>query len=316
MNSLYSDAFLSRMHRSSFYFTGPIQHENFNIQFLHGPSVRPTYLTLAEGCRLNIVEILVTGTVARLSAHNRSPKKPLFIQLGELLKGGPQDRTIATDLLLDPGEQYEGLSVYWVEQTRWSKRHEVDHKKFTSTQDFIATKPLRSSVEQREDQESVWEAVAFAKQKAGPANCLITSDRRSRPPACNSTWKIRLCKKSQSGISGGQRTSAARCEDCGVAIAIDYKLEKIEWYGHTRLFRRFWPGLLRAAILDALLEKVKSGKARLLDEMRFADLLGRLEQVKPRQHRPSAQTPDQRWQFASCHATRTTYHGWQSGSHG
>jgi hypothetical protein len=112
-----------------------------------------------------IVEILETGTVGRLSVHNRSPKKPLFIQLGELLKGGLQDRTIATDLVLDPGEQYDGLPVYCVEQARWSKRHEEDHKKFVSTQDFVVTKPLRSSLERGKDQQSVWAAVASAKTR-------------------------------------------------------------------------------------------------------------------------------------------------------
>jgi hypothetical protein len=84
------------MHKSSFHFTDPIQHKNLTIQFLLGPSGPPDYLTVAEGCRLNLVEILETGVVGRLMVHNRSPKKPLFIQLGELLKGGLQDRTIAT----------------------------------------------------------------------------------------------------------------------------------------------------------------------------------------------------------------------------
>src|SRR5258708_40305149 len=137
------------MHKSSFHFTDPIQYENLTLQFLLGQSVLPDYLTLAEGCRLNIVEILETGTVGQLSVHNRSPKKPLFIQLGELLKGGLQDRTIATDLVLDPGEQYDGLSVYCVEQARWSRRREEYHKKFVGTEDFEATKPLRSSLGRR-----------------------------------------------------------------------------------------------------------------------------------------------------------------------
>src|SRR4029077_970553 len=106
------------MHKSPFHFSDPIQYENLIVQFLLGPSVPPDYLTLAEGCRLNIVEVLEAEKSGRLSVHNRSPKKPLFIQLGELLKGGLQDRTIATDLILDPGEQYDGLSVYCVTGSR------------------------------------------------------------------------------------------------------------------------------------------------------------------------------------------------------
>src|SRR5262245_30396622 len=91
-------AYTNLMQKYSFQSTDPIQHENLQVQFLLGRSAPPDYLTLGEGCRLGIVEILETGTVGQLSVHNHSPKKPLFMQLGELLKGGLQDRTIATDL--------------------------------------------------------------------------------------------------------------------------------------------------------------------------------------------------------------------------
>jgi hypothetical protein len=76
----------------------------------------------------------------------------------------------------------------------------------------------------------------------------------------------------------------------GVAITINNRLEKIDWYGHTRLFRRLWPGLLRAAILEALLERKRPGKPRPFDEVRFIDLLSTLETAKPQQSRPSPQT--------------------------
>jgi hypothetical protein len=204
---------LSQMHRSSFHFSDPIHHENLTLQFLLGPFVPPDYLTLTEGCRLGIVEILETGTVGRLSVHNRSPKKPLFIQLGELLKGGLQDRTIATDLVLDPGEQYDGLSVYCVEQARWSKRHEEDHKKFVSTQDFVATKPLRSSLERREDQRAVWAAVASAKHKMAHQLPGYLGSQVSSSSLQLSLEDAVLQKNVQQWFPGDQWTSAAGHEN-------------------------------------------------------------------------------------------------------
>jgi hypothetical protein len=298
---------LSQMHIFPFQFTDPIQHENLIVQLLLGPCVPPDYLTLAEGCRLNLVEILETGVVGRLSVHNRSPKKPLFIQLGELLKGGLQDRTIATDLVLDPGEQYDGLSVYCVEQARWSKRHEEDHKKFVSTQDFVATKPLRSSLEQREDQSAVWAAVAFAKHRMALQMPGYLGSRVSPSSLQLNLEDPALQKNVQQwfrAISGQVRLDT---KTVGVAITINDRLEQIEWYGHARLFRRLWAGLLRAAILEALLERKRPGKPRLFVEALFTDLLGRLETVEPQQDQPSVQTLNERWQFASCHVTRTTY---------
>jgi hypothetical protein len=298
---------LSQMHKSPFLFTDPIHHENLIIQFLLGQSVPPDYLTLAEGCRLNIVEILETGTVGRLSVHNRSPKKPLFIQLGELLKGGLQDRTIATDLVLDPGEQYDGLSVYCVEQARWSKRREEDHKKFVSTQDFVATKPLRSSLERREDQRAVWDAVASAKQRIARQMPGYLGSTVSPSSLQLSLEDSALQKSIQHWFRAISEQVLLDTKTVGVAITINDRLEKIEWYGHARLFRRLWGGLLRAGILEALLERKRPAKQRPFDEVRFTDLLGRLEKAKPQKHRPSAQTLDERWQFVSCQITRTTY---------
>jgi hypothetical protein len=295
------------MQTSPFHFSDPIQHENLTVQFLVGPSVPPDYLTLAEGCPLNLVEILETGVVGRLSVHNRSPKKPLFIQLGELLKGGLQDRTIATDLVLDPGEQYDGLSVYCVEQARWSKRRDEDHKKFVSTHDFVATKPLRSTLERREDQQSVWAAVASAKNLMASQMPGYLESKVSPSSLQLSLGDSTLQKNIQHwfrGISGQVRLDA---KTVGVVVTINDRLEKIEWYGHTRLFRHLWPGLLRAAILEALLERNRPGKPRGFNEALFADLLSRLETVEPRQDQPSVQTLNERWRFASCHVTRTTY---------
>src|SRR5580700_1227265 len=157
------------MSTSSFHFSSPVRHENLEIQFLIGPSVPPDYLTLTEGCSQQIVEIFETGRIGRLAVWNKSSDRPLFIQLGELLKGGLQDRTVATDLVLDPGEKYDGLQSYCVERARWSKREAEDHTKFTPSQEFVSTKPLRKSVERRGDQAEVWAAVSQAQVEMASA---------------------------------------------------------------------------------------------------------------------------------------------------
>ena len=71
------------MSASSFHFGAPVRHENLEIHFLIGPSVPPEYLTLAEGCGQQIVEVFETGRVGRLAVWNKSTDRPLFIQAGE-----------------------------------------------------------------------------------------------------------------------------------------------------------------------------------------------------------------------------------------
>ena len=141
-----------------------------------------------------------------------------------------------------------------------------------------------------------------------PLKCRVTSNQRSRPPVYSSIWKIlrgrRMCNNG-SGRSADKFGWIQR--PSGWQLRLMTVSKQIEWYGHARLFRRLWAGLLRAAILEALLERKRPGKPRLFDEALFTDLLGRLEKVKPQQSRSSPQTLDERWQFVSCHVTSTSY---------
>jgi hypothetical protein len=296
------------MSTSSFHFSGPVRHENLELQFLIGPSVPPDYLTLAEGCSHQIVEIFETGRVGRLAVVNKSTERPLFIQLGELLKGGLQDRAVATDLVLDPGEKYDGLQSYCVERARWSKRQAEDQTKFTHGQEFVSTKPLRKSVERRADQAEVWAAVNQAQLEMAAAVPGYTESEASPSSYKLSLEDAALQKNVEEWLSAISEKSRLDEKTVGVAVTINGQLEKIGWYGHAETFHRLWPGLLRAAILEALLEKRSAiAGPRPLHETGFRDLLHRLETVQPRKERPSPQTIEDTWQFANCSVKRTTY---------
>jgi hypothetical protein len=304
------------MHTTSFQFISWIRHENLQIHFLSGPSVAPDYLTLAEGCRQEIVDIFETGRVGRLTVLNKSPDRPLFIQLGELLKGGLQDRTIATDLVLDPGEKFDGVTAYCVEQARWSKRQAEDHTKFVSTQEFVATKPLRKSVERREDQSAVWAAVYSAQSEMASAVPGYQESQASPSSYKLSLEDAALQRNVEEWFHAISERSPLDKKAVGIAVTINGRLEKVDWYGHAQTFHRLWPGLLRAAVLETLLEKRSNGDSpRPLDETRFRDLLHRLETVQPRKERLSPQTIDDTWQFANCSVKRTTYQRLNSIAH-
>jgi hypothetical protein len=295
------------MSTSSFHFSSPVRHENLEIHFLLGPSAPPDYLTLAEGYSEQVVEIFETGRVGRLAVRNKSTDRPLFIQLGELLKGGLQDRTVATDLVLDPGEAYNGVPAYCVEQGRWSRRRREDHAKFMPAQEFISTKPLRKSLEREEDQTAVWSAVHAAQSKM----CAIPGYHESA--ISPSSYKLSLedaaLKKTvEEWFSAITQRARPEEQTIGVATTINDRLEKIDWYGHAGVFHRLWPGLLRAAVLEALLAKNEGPCApKPLNEAAFQDLLNRLEVIKASEQRPSPQTIDHRWQFKNCLVRRTSY---------
>jgi hypothetical protein len=304
------------MSTSYLHFSGPVRHENLEIHFLIGPSAPPDYLTLAGGCRQHLVEIFETGRVGRLAVWNKSTDRPLFVQLGELLKGGLQDRTVAIDLILDPGEKYDGLQSYCVERARWSKRQAEDNTKFMPSQDFVSTKPLRKSVERRADQGEVCAAVSEAQLNLASAVAGYQESTVSASSYKLSLEDAALQKNVEDWFQVISDKSRPDDKIVGLAITINGLLEKIDWYGHAEVFRWQWPGLLRAAILEALVEMRSTTEGiRPLDKVRFRYLLRRLETVQPRRERLSPQTVDESWQFKNCSVKRTTYQRLNSVAH-
>jgi hypothetical protein len=163
-------------------------------------------------------------------------------------------------------------------------------------------------VEQQEDQTAVWAAVSKAQLNMTSAVSGYTESEVSPSSYKLSLEDAALQKNVKEWFHVISERSPLDEKTVGVAVTINSRLEKIDWYGHAQTFHRLWPGLLRAAILEALLEKSADIESpRPLEATRFRDLLHRLETVQPRKERPSPQTIDDTWQFANCNVKRTTY---------
>ena len=80
--------------------TGPYAHENLTVFLLHADSQdEREFLTLDEGLRQGSVKIteMDQERVDALQLDNRSDL-PLYLQEGERLRGGKQDRTIIASM--------------------------------------------------------------------------------------------------------------------------------------------------------------------------------------------------------------------------
>jgi hypothetical protein len=66
------------------------------------------YISLAESLEKGVVIIDETGDVNRLMATNHSDKDDVFIQSGDMVKGGGQVRTLSHHAVLPPqsGKSY------------------------------------------------------------------------------------------------------------------------------------------------------------------------------------------------------------------
>src|SRR5262249_22635581 len=84
--------------------SGPYAHENLTVFLLHGKDQDDRdYLTLDQGLdkKLVVLSEKKQAQVGELQIENKSDRY-LFLQEGDRLKGGQQDRIIITSLVVPP----------------------------------------------------------------------------------------------------------------------------------------------------------------------------------------------------------------------
>src|SRR4051812_31013720 len=144
----------------------PFTHENLSIYLLHasGKQSATNLLTLREAMEQKKAAVYETGTVQQLSIENLSDQ-PVFVQAGDIVKGGKQDRVLTTDLLLPPRSGRLPIASFCVEQGRWTKRGAESADRFNAASATVPTRALKMAVREPQNQGNVWRNVAEARVK-------------------------------------------------------------------------------------------------------------------------------------------------------
>lgn len=203
--------------------------------------------------------------VNRLMVINRSDK-PLYLMPGEVIVGGSQDRTIGVETAVAPTGKPVPIDVFCVEHGRWSQRDfedsgvvleaigaPADQVKALAGESqkgkFVATpgplsKAGRVAVQSGKGQGEVWENVA-------KTNAALKVDSQS------GAFTQAYADKSVRDELGpyvaelsAKVSSTARV--VGAVVAINGKIESVDVFESTPLFRKLWPKLLKSYALDAV----------------------------------------------------------------
>jgi hypothetical protein len=207
------------------------------------PRGEPALLSMEEAIERKVLRITEReggGQVNALEVEN-SGDRPVWLQAGDTLKGGKQDRTIAKDTLVLPKSGAVAVEAFCVEPGRWGQRA-------SSAADFrandvpLATKEQRLAVLLERDQAKVWEAGRAAIQALAPGNdsFVVASEDPKLREALETAFRA------LEGLIEG------RDDVVGLAYAIGGTVHSAEVYGSAGLLRKFWPKLLRRSIVEAL----------------------------------------------------------------
>jgi len=237
--------------------SAPLSHNNLTVYFVHGPdSVADTHkvATLQEGLEAGWAVVNETGEVNTLTVQNNSDDYELFIQEGDMIKGGKQDRVFAVDMLVPPKSGVIPFPAHCVEAGRWTARGSESTAQFSKSDNFAVGKGLRYA-NATQQQGEVWKNVKENQEKISEKLKTKVTAQESE-----SSFQLTLENKDLQARVAEYETAlreagASRKNVIGVVFYVNGQVTGAEVYGSNTLFQKAWPKLLKSQAADAIQEK-------------------------------------------------------------
>ena len=235
--------------------TGPYTHKNLSIFLVHGKSMikAKSFLTLQEALVQKKVVVYETKSVNELSIQNFSDED-VFVQSGDIVKGGQQDRMIGVDLIVPPRSGKLPISAFCVEHGRWSGRGNERVGVFSSSADAATTKEIKLAAKRSTSQGEVWRSVTVAQDKlsrnvGGRVNSAVSESSLQL-----AVENKKVQETAESYIKALSNIANGSDDVIGYVFAINGKVNSADIYGSNVLFKKLWPKLLRANAMEAIAE--------------------------------------------------------------
>ena len=242
--------------------SGPYRHENLTLYLVHGdgragPDV--DILTLADGMKEKQVVVHETGTVSRLAVENKSDRH-VFIQAGDIVRGGKQDRIIVTDLVLPPRSGKVPVGVFCVERGRWVRRGDEPARVFASSTNAAGSSGLKLAVRKTKSQTAVWAEVAAAQDELSES-LATTVYARSSPSSMELTLENKSVKKATKQYVKALTDSIGNHDDVvGVVGVVNGRVRSANIFAWHELFLQLWSKTLSALAVEAVGARNDSAK--------------------------------------------------------
>jgi hypothetical protein len=234
---------------------GPFTQDNLTVFLIHGKDKMKgaTFLTLQEALVQKKVIVRETRSVNELSIENISSEE-VYVQSGDIVKGGQQDRMMAVDLILPPRSGKIGISAFCVENGRWSKRGTEEVTNFGSSANVIAGRDLKLAAKIAESQGEVWKQVAVAQDKLS-ANTGTRVNGAASPTSFQLALEnTEVQKTSDSYFKALAGIINGKSDVIGYVFAINGKINSADIYASNALFKKLWPKLLTSSAIEAVAE--------------------------------------------------------------
>jgi len=257
--------------------SGPVVHENLALYFIHGPSAPgKAPLTLEEALAQNLVKVHETDDVNALAIENLGAAD-VFVQSGDLVKGGKQDRVLTVSLLLPAHSGRVSIAAFCVEQGRWSARGGEDARTFGSAAAMLyshsaklamkAPRPVSASAQRSPSivgldsaetgarQQEMWRSVKQAQDVLSHSVGAPVAAAQSRT-SLQLAYENEKLQAARAGYVKALQPAGEKDGDIvGYVFAINGKINSADVYPSNVLFRKMWGKLLAANATEAIGDK-------------------------------------------------------------
>jgi hypothetical protein len=273
---------------SNYVVSGPYSHKNLTVFLLHGADQQQdkTPLTLQEAMERKMVVVHETGDVNNLAIENLSDEE-VYVQSGDIVKGGQQDRVLALDLIVPPKSGKVQIASFCVEQGRWSGRGGEAVAAFGSAGKALSSKELKIAAKHSASQEEVWDKVAQTQAKLS-AGVVAADPAVAALPALPSGAQARaaggggdtVIATPEPGFSVRSSLSSSslqlslenenlkqatddyvkklspivegKTDVIGYVFAINGQINSADVYSSSGLFKKLWPKLIESSATEAV----------------------------------------------------------------
>lgn len=263
----------------------PYTHKNLTIFLIHGKdeNSKGNIMTLQEAMERKLFVVYETSNVNELEVENLSKELDVFIQSGDIVKGGKQDRVLAVSIIIPARSGRVKIEAFCVESGRWQKRGNEESTKFTSSNDRIVTKDLKIAANATRSQQEVWAKVSEAQSNLGRTVGGSVADGASSSSLQLSLENKKVVATIDEYVRALSGISAGKSDVIGYAFAINGKINSADVYVSNALFKKVWLKNLKATATEAVSE---SRGVRLAEPVRVEAVKGLIddsEKARPKE---------------------------------
>lgn len=232
----------------------PYSHKNLTIFLIHGKdqNSKGNIITLQEAMERKLFVVYETSTVNELEVENLSKELDVFIQSGDIVKGGKQDRVLAVSIIIPARSGRVKIEAFCVESGRWQKRGNEESTKFTSSNDRIVTRELKIAANATRSQQEVWAKVGEVQASLSKNVGDAVADSASASSLQLSLENKKVVANIDEYVRALSSIVNGKSDVIGYAFAINGQINSADIYVSNALFKKVWNKNLKATATEAV----------------------------------------------------------------